>query len=242
MHTADASADYTKGRNYVTSFISNEGHYSEFKIDDKDLYAIQTYKPISGFIELRRLTASSGYIKENLNTPTAFAYSERLNGTWTIDRADLYLIKTFNTASGHIEVIRASHKHYRAIDLHQVTALPQTEARRGTWTIYNGDLFFIKWRATRFSNVEVHRLTASTNFRAECTYQSGFTLSEAADGRGGFWDIGANGDLYFVKTANNASGRIEVHIATASSLYTTIRRYETWISDKDQNNGIWITN
>ena len=45
-------------------------------------------------------------------------------------------------------------------------------------------------------------------------------------------------DLYFIKTRNTGTGRVEVHAATAASGYKSASVHAaTWFGTGDQNNG-----
>jgi hypothetical protein len=82
--------------------------------------------------------------------------------------------------------------------------------------------------------VEVHSATASS------TYQNGqhsTTWFSAADANNGWFQM-VGPDLYFVKTKNTGSGRVEVHSATAASGYQRSSvDLPTWFSPADADNG-----
>ncbi len=48
-------------------------------------------------------------------------------------------------------------------------------------------------------------------------------------------------DLFFIKTKNTGSGRVEVHSATAGSGYQNGQHSVSWLSPTDANNGWFLT-
>jgi hypothetical protein len=242
VHVLDHGTSYsTAAGHYATVFDQNEWPNGNFQIAGgnyagADLFYIKVRNTGSGKIELHRATARSGYKSFSVQTPTAFELFDGDRGTWSVDDGDLYFIKTRSTGSGNIEVHRASRSDYLNYDLHQATSLPDFEADNGTWTIVGKKLYFIKYRNTRRRNVEVHILDPSDGYQEERLLTTWFNIYDADNGT---WDIGANGDLYFIKTTNAESGKIEVHVATASSKYQDVSHYASWVSQADGANGEW---
>ncbi|KAH7020528.1 hypothetical protein EDB80DRAFT_887959 [Ilyonectria destructans] len=153
---------------------------------------------------------------------------------------NLYFIKTKNTDSGKIEVHRASHTNYREFDLHVATALPESEGDNGTWCVFNRDVYFVKYYNTVSPNdVEVYVLYGRRNYSQVTEYKTWFNVR---DGPYGTWEIGKNGDLYFINLQNTGSKTVEVHMATAASKYREVYHSPSWISEAEGPNGIWCMN
>jgi len=87
--------------------------------------------------------------------------------------------------------------------------------------------------------VEVHIAT-----RASAYLKSGgdyVTWMSSAEADNGWFAIGSNNDLYYVKSRNTGAGTIEVHSATASSGYAAVGvQHGTRFSLADAANG-WFT-
>jgi hypothetical protein len=238
VHIAEKANNYgIPTGHHVSGYGPNEGENGVFVINDGDLYFIKLRSTGTGTVEIHRTTGASRYTTFDIHSGSAFSLEDLGNGTWTVDGADLYFIKTKNTASGKIEVHRAGHQNYNVFDMHEATSISSGEDGNGTWQIFGGRLYFIKYRNTRDSSVEVHILDRNKNYQRGTVYQSWFNIKDAADN--GTWDIGLNGDLYFIKTRNAESGQIEVHVATAETNYRQVYHYATWISQADGPNGIW---
>lgn len=131
---------------------------------------------------------------------------------------DLFLIKTANTGTGNVEVHSLTHTSwYTSYHVHAGTPIPLADASKFQFliAILSRDLFCIKTASTGTGRVEVHSLTAGSNYNrwhrtAATPLQFGgkrtFLLSE-------------NDDLFVVTTGDTASKRVEVHSLTAASNY-----------------------
>lgn len=95
-------------------------------------------------------------------------------------------------------------------------------------------LYFIKTKNGAGCKVEVHRVTGLTNYQNPDIHSS--TWFGCADSDNGIWQM-VDGDLYFIKTKNTGSGRIEVHTATRDSNYTRGAHYATAYGQGEINNG-----
>ncbi len=140
-------------------------------------------------------------------TPTPTASSSK----------DLYYVKTSNTG-GTIEVHRATAaSNYASANLHSTSAVSVNEGSYGTFQIgQNNDLYYIKTRGTGSNRIEIHAYTAASGYKSASIHvATAFPLSDGADGI--FQMVGA--DLYYIKTKNVGSGRIEVHAVTGASNY-----------------------
>ena len=96
--------------------------------------------------------------------------------------------------------------------------------------------YLIKTRGIGSGKVEVYIADGKKDFK---NYKQHLTWFSTNDDRNGTWDIGTKGDLYFVKTKNSGSGRIEVHVATADSNYQEVSHYASVFDAADGSNGFW---
>ncbi|KAI9147258.1 hypothetical protein HJFPF1_13296 [Paramyrothecium foliicola] len=242
VHALDSARGYSvPTSHYVTVFGENEWPNGQFEVAGGnvvggDLFYVKLRNTGTGRVEIHRATAGSNYKSFAVQTGTAFDLADANRGTWRVDDGDLYFIKTRETGSGRIEVHRASRSNYGNYDLHQATSLSQSNSDLGTWTIVGKNLYFIKYRNTNGANVEVHKLTPGDGYQRVTLLPTWFNI---ADGDNGTWEIGTNGDLYFIKTRNTGSGKIEVHIATAVSGYQNVAHFASWVSEADGPNGSW---
>jgi hypothetical protein len=146
----------------------------------------------------------------------------------------LAFIKTSNTPNRHVEVHLASGRSgFRERNLETATTFGN-EAD-GVWQMMaNGDLAFIKTANTPSGHVEVHIASRASNYQQR-TLDTATTFGNENDG---VWQLLANGDLAFIKTANTPSGRVEVHIASRSSHYQQ-RILETATTFRSETDGTW---
>ncbi len=96
-----------------------------------------------------------------------------------------------------------------------------------------GTLYFVKTRNTGSGKVEVHSATPSTGYQ---NGQHNATWFSTGDQNNGWFQV-VNGNLYFIKTKNTGSGRVEVHSATASSGYQDGVHFASGFSTWDAGNG-----
>jgi hypothetical protein len=242
IHILDSSTSYaTSAGDFATAFGESEWQYGTFVVSGgsnagDDLFFIKLRDVGSAQVEIHRATAASGYQSFSIHAPTAFGPADALKGTWNIDDGDLYFIKTKDTGSGYIEIHRASRLNYSVFDLHQATSIPQSQAEFGKWAVFNKQLYFIKYRNTGGRKVELHILGPGDGYSRVVPFSTGFSITDAENGT---WDIGLNGDLYFIKTQNTSSNKVEVQIATASSAYQEVFRFISWVQEADGLNGEW---
>jgi len=239
VHTASPNDNYGSATgHFVSGYSVDEGKNGDFTLDSGVLYFIKTRNTGAGALEVYSTTKASSYETISLHSGTVFSLSDAENGVWNVDDGGFYLVKTGGTGSGHVEVYRAGPGKWDTLKLHAATTIPQDEGEDGTWVIYRGDLFFMKYGNTRGNNVEVHVIQGgSGNYGGQPTAYT--TSFDVRDGGNGIWDIGINRDLYFIKTRNTGSGHVEVHIASASSQYRDINYYTSWISEGDGPDRAW---
>jgi hypothetical protein len=119
----------------------------------------------------------------------------------------------------------------------------------GVWLLSNDEgagalpnLIFVKTSNTPNGHVEVHVATGASQYQTR-SLETPTTFGNENDGTWGMvnqagYCFGSLPDLYFIKTANTPSGRVEVHIASASSNYQT-RTVETPTTFGNENDGVW---
>ncbi|KAK0710646.1 hypothetical protein B0H67DRAFT_472533, partial [Lasiosphaeris hirsuta] len=179
------------------------------------LYFVKTNNVGSGKIEVHRTTAASNYRDFDIHTASVFELTDADSGVWTVDNDDLFLVKTRNTTSRLIELHQAPGTAFSTFSLHAAVPIPQSEGENGAWAVWNGNLYFIRLRNTQGGNVELWHVHG-TGLQEVTRYTTWFSTSDADNGS---WRIGAQGNLFFIKTRNTGSGQIEVHIASSESKY-----------------------
>ena len=228
----------------VTPIYPADSANGLWQVENDNVYFIKTRNAESNTIEVHSLSNSSGYSRFNIQSPSGFNIADHGTGTWTIDKGDLYFIKTQNTGSGFVEVHRADHRRNFAVELHAVTPFQLSDEANGYFTVRGGDLYFIKTR--NVPKVEVYCAAGGQRFQSLsylhvtcfCGSINPHTLP-IDDDRNGVWDIGTNGDLYLISKGNPESGRIEVHIAKASSGYQEVLHFASEFLASDGPNGSW---
>ena len=96
-----------------------------------------------------------------------------------------------------------------------------------------GTLYFIKTKNTGSGRVEVHSAAPSYSYQDG---QHSVTWFSPADADNGWFQM-TGPNLYFIKTKNTGSGRVEVHSATASSGYESGVHFASVFSSSDADNG-----
>ena len=87
-------------------------------------------------------------------------------------------------------------------------------------------------------HVEVHSATVASNYQSGQHSVTYFSPGDADNG----WFQMVGSDLYFIKTRNTGSGKIEVHRATAQSGFQSVDIHAaSWFGAADADNGTWDT-
>jgi hypothetical protein len=193
---------------------------------NKDLYLFFTPNN-SKSIELWGASSDSDWktFMPGVSTIT-FVQGDLANGYLRIDNGDIYFIKTRGTPSNTVEIQKLLRGKYTVQPAISVTKIP-VAAADGIWTVYNGDVFFIGKPHSPNPNdpINLTVLTASTDYQQSRQYPTAFG---AALFDQGVWDIGANGDLYFIRTINSQTGQVEVNICLANSYYCGTHFFISW--------------
>ncbi|WP_147680670.1 CHAP domain-containing protein [Actinomyces ruminicola] len=209
--------------------------------EGSDLYFIKSNDTGQGKIEVHALTAASNYTSFSRHNITTLTNGERNNGTFHMVGEDLYFIKTNNTGQGKIEVhALTAASNYTSFSRHNITTLTNGERNNGTFHMVGEDLYFIKTNNTGQGKIEVHALTAASNYTSFSRHNI-TTLTNGERNNGTFHMVGE--DLYFIKTNNTGQGKIEVHALTAASNYTSFSRHNiTTLTNGERNNGtFWVS-
>jgi hypothetical protein len=237
VHVAKPDDGYsTPAGHFVSGYSPADRDNGVFCIGPEGLSFVKTRNAQSGKIEAHRTTTASGYKDFDIHTATVFELKDTDNGTWTVDGGNLFLVKTRNCESGLIEVHRANGNTFGAFSVHAAVPISQSEGENGVWDINDNELYFVKYRNTQGGNVEVWRVTGD-GLQTVTRHTTWFSTT---DGVQGSWRIGANGDLYFIKTRNTGSGKAEVHVASSKSGYQQVSHHATWISQDDGPLGTWV--
>ena len=201
-----------------------------------DLYFVKTKNTGSGRVEAFTATAGSGY-STGVSSATRFSPGDEANGWFgLLPNTDLYFVKTKNTGSGRIEAFTASRDSGYQSGVSSATRFSPGDANNGWFGLLpNTDLYFIKTKNTGSGRVEAFTATRASG------YQSGMSTAvprfSPGDADNGWFGLLPNGDVYFVKTKNTGSGRIEAFTATAASGYQTGVSSATRFSPGDASNG-----
>lgn len=162
-----------------------------------------------------------------LHMPTTYGSED--NGTWCLTTwgardqfPTVVYIKTRNTPSGHVEVHTTSYATmYTDRTIQSVSGFGNEQdgfwLMAGSLSFQRRDLAFIKMIDN--GEAEVHIASGSSDYKEVKHYTSSLTSDYSAtwllDGLYSNPPFGE--DLICIKTDNTASGRVELHIATAAS-------------------------
>lgn len=194
--------------------------------------------------------------------PTIF--ENETDGTWTMarlvfngipsDHPDLVFIKPANTSSGKVEIhIASGQSSYKGIALDKKTVFICETG--GTWLITNynqpfigipnpfqspPDLVFIKTANTGSGKVEVHIASGASDYKKMILQTATWFNCEDS----GVWTMvnysntSNHPDLVYIKTRNTESKKVEVHIASGASNYTTMILHAVTAFDCEED-GVW---
>ena len=139
--------------------------------------------------------------------------------------SDVFFLKTGKTKSGKVEVYAARAKHSFSDPPNssesKIFTSPITLAsltKTDILDVDDGDLYLIKTANTPSGNVELQRVSASSNYptlQPTKPLVTAISTSEAPYGK----LIIDNSDLYFIKTSNTSHGNVEVSFVTKSNAY-----------------------
>lgn len=232
VHAAIPQLGYGDGWHAGTRFGTGEQNNGWFQMVGNDLWYIKTKNTGSGRVELHSATAASGY-KSGEDIATYISTNDQGNGWFQMVGTELFFIKTKNTGDGHVEVHSATRASGYQSGQHNASWIPASDNSNGWFQMLGADLFFVKTKNTGSGRVEMHVAWASTNYQGADHSVTRFGSNEQDNG----WFQIIHRDLWFIKTRNSGSGRVEIHSATEASGYTAGQSNATWMSPLDQSNG-----
>lgn len=196
------------------------------------LFGIQTSGTVSGRVEIDELSQSSGYKQFHLRVATALPDTSPADWQYFIapfrgdGKHDLYAIRTADTGSGQVEVhVLSEASGYQSFLLHAATAMAAVPANQWQFAVssfagdHASDIYAIGYAGTASNHVEVHVLSAATNYTTWLTHAA-TALASVTPGSWQFLvgDAAGSGDLVGV-LRSGASGHTEVHTLTRASGY-----------------------
>jgi len=236
--TATASSGYQSGISSATRFSPGDANNGWFGLlPSTDLYFVKTKNTGSGRVEVHTATAGSNF-QSGVSTTSRFSPGDSDNGWFgLLPNRDLYFVKTKNTGSGKVEVHTATAASGYTSGIS--TAAPRfspADANNGWFGLLpNNDLYFVKTKNTGSGRVEAFTATAASGYRSGVSSATRFS---PADADNGWFRMLPNNDVYFVKTKNTGSGKVEVHTVTSASSYQAgISSAAPRFSSADANNG-----
>lgn len=201
------------------------------------LYLVKTRNTGSNSIEVHRAGPATNYGRCNLNTGTAADLTDSDNGTWLVEKDNVYFIKVRNAGSDIIEIHSLSSKSsYSRFNIHSRSGFDIADDSNGVWKIDNDDLYYIKTKNTGSGFIGVHRADHQRNFEVTMHAVTQFRLSDEANGD---FTI-RRGDLYFVKSRNTQSGKTEVYCAPGEQNFQSFSYPRvTWFEVDRDGNASW---
>jgi hypothetical protein len=219
--------------------------FADFNGDgSQDLIYIKTKNTGTGKIEVHGARNESLFQEHSLATGTVFGIEDQ--GTWLMQdwtgdgKADLVYIKTRNTGTNSVEVhVADAASNYQNFVLQTGTCFGCED--NGVWTLSRkGDLVYIKTRNCDSGKIEYHVASKASNYQQFTQHvATGFDVED-----NGTWCIaptcsGDFADLYYIKTRNTGSGKVEVHTVSASSGWKS-RVVDVATSFQPEESGRWL--
>ncbi len=232
VHQVTAASGWRTGTSAATRFSTADRSNGWFQMVGKDLWFIKTRNTGSGRVEVHQVTAASGW-RTGTSAATRFSTADRSNGWFQMVGKDLWFIKTRNTGSGRVEVHQVTAASGWRTGTSAATRFSTADRSNGWFQMVGKDLWFIKTRNTGSGRVEVHQVTAASGWRTGTSAATRFSTADRSNG----WFQMVGKDLWFIKTRNTGSGRVEVHQVTAASGWRTGTSAATRFSTADRSNG-----
>jgi len=232
VHRRTTASGYQSGLDLATGLSPADAANGSYQIVGVDLWFIETTNSASGFVEVHERTSASGY-QSGQDLATALSPGDSANGWFQMVGADLWFIKTKNTASGFVEVHqRTAASNYQS-GADAATSLTTADAGNGWFQMAGGGLWFVKTNNAASGFVEVHQRSAASLYQTGLDLATNLSLADAVNGS--YQMVGA--DLWFIQTKNTSSGAVEVHQRTAASDYQQRTILPTGLSTTDADNG-----
>lgn len=186
------------------------------------------------------ITGVSGTVTES---GTAFRFALGLRSEWwtlpagsppnpQLAAVDLFAIRATGSGSGRLDLHTLSAASgYQTYTQHTVTAMPPRPTSDWTYLVapYEGDgqpdLYAICLRGCGSARVEVHVLSAASHYSTFLTHIATVLGSVPAaqhpEVRLGSYGADSRQDLFLVLDRGTGSGRVEVHVLSAATGYST---------------------
>lgn len=175
VHRLTASSNYKKYDLQTRTALGITGGNWDFVMDSKNnlVGILKGPKTGTGTTEVHRLSASSNYLKFDLQTGTALHYTDD-NWAFTMDSKDnlVAVLKGPRTGTGMTEVHRMSaSSNYKKFDLQTGTGLhyTNTAANKGEWDFQmdpqDNLVCILKGPKSGSGKTEVHKLSGASNFK-----------------------------------------------------------------------------
>ncbi|KAL7937542.1 hypothetical protein V8C35DRAFT_292769 [Trichoderma chlorosporum] len=230
---ADAAQSYNTVSTRARSPVPRDQYFKgRWCVESGDVYYIQHEKTPSGRVEVKRLQASGAYSQFDLPVTTSFSFEDAHNGELCMDNGDLYFIKKTDCTgpSTPIEVYWAEHeknfqnptKYVTSYDCQKYWSIGGAHV-----FIRGGVLFILRDAQTASGRIEIFTAKGSAGF-AENSNAHFITALKPEQHMGvGTFDVGLNGDLYFLRRSHTANNKVELQITTAASDYQKSEHYTT---------------
>ncbi|MEO8829559.1 peptidoglycan recognition protein, partial [Lapillicoccus sp.] len=220
-------------------------------VTDEDLYGALSSGTGSGKVEVHGQSLSSNYMSRLIDAATHLSQDNPTQWRFFVgslsgdSRPDLIAVQTTGTPSGKVELHVVSWaSYYRDTIVNTVTPMsafiPDSQWQLSVGGPGGGDLYLVGLSGTGSGKVEVHALSAASNYsqwslHSTTALAQGFSASSSR-----FIVAKYSGDLYLLLHGSTGSGRTEVHTLTAASGYQSFNFHAvTPIGRTDDRTASW---
>jgi hypothetical protein len=148
--------------------------------------------------------------------------------------ANLFFVKNHSSTSGKVEIHSAEVATGYGSGQHSTSYITLADQSKGWFEVETGrTLYFIKTKDATSGKVEVHTATNGSGYQSGEHLETRFSTAEQDNG----WFQMVGNALWYIKTRNTGSGKVEIHLATRASNYQSGASMTTWLTTADQNNG-----
>jgi surface antigen len=219
-HTGGTSAGWTSASSvdlFLHPFDATPDDDPTATAPVHDFSFVKTQNAASGHVEAFTASLESTYTT-GVSAATRFGAADGANGSFgMLPDGDVSFVKTRSAGSGRIEGFTATQSSGYRSGVSAATRFGAVDGANGSFGMLgDGDVWFVKTRNAASGRIEAFTATATSGYGSGLSTATRFG---AGDGDNGTWGVLPNGDLWFVKTRNAASGRIEAFTATAASGY-----------------------